>query len=236
MLNINTKFSLKKSTLAAEYGESRKPKSNFPKKLVTYLCKKYQLEGKLVDIMPGRGEHALAFQELGLDIYLVDISTEAAEVIENRDERLSICDLNSEDLPYNDNSFDVVFCKSAIEHVYPDHFIPEMYRILKPGGKIIILTPDWYYCYRIHYQDHTHSYGCPWMKRSMQLILETHNFRNIHVENFYYLPFTWKYNWLKIFCMFIRFFPYPFLDNYSNPIWKLIRWSNEVQVLGYAVK
>jgi predicted SAM-dependent methyltransferase len=41
--------------------------------------------------------------------------------------------------------FDVVFCCHALEHLYPHEVtaaIQEFYRVLKPGGKVIILVPD----------------------------------------------------------------------------------------------
>lgn len=40
---------------------------------------------------------------------------------------------------------DVVFCCHALEHLYPHEVtqaIQEFYRVLKPGGKVIILVPD----------------------------------------------------------------------------------------------
>lgn len=46
-------------------------------------------------------------------------------------------------LPYEDNSFDLVTCTEAFEHI--EHFQPivrEMFRILKPGGLVMISTPN----------------------------------------------------------------------------------------------
>ena len=101
----------------------------------------------------------------------------------------------------------------------------------------MILTSDWYYTYRMHYIDHTHGYGCPWMKHSMKLILRAYGFENIVVDNFYYLQFTWGNRWGKILCTLIRnLLPYPYTDNFTNPIWKIIRFSNEVQVVGFGTR
>jgi SAM-dependent methyltransferase len=41
--------------------------------------------------------------------------------------------------------YDVVFCCHALEHLYPHEVswaVTEFYRVLKPGGKVIILVPD----------------------------------------------------------------------------------------------
>lgn len=230
-----------RSMLEVEYKQADKPINDFPEKLVRHLTERLELSGKLVDVMCGRGEHARAFQKLGLDVWCVDMSPEAAEVVEGREDRLKQCDMNLEDLPFEDESFDVVFCKSAIEHVNADHLLAEFRRVLKPGGKVVILTLDWYYTYRMHYIDHTHGYGCPWMKHSLRLILDAYGFEEIVSENFYYLTFTWKSGIIgklgRAFCTLIRTcLPYPYIDNFTNPIWKVVRFSNEVQLLGYGVK
>jgi ubiquinone/menaquinone biosynthesis C-methylase UbiE len=63
----------------------------------------------------------------------------------------------NEKLPYEDNFFDVIYSKSVIEHFhYPDIIFNEAYRVLKPGGIIITLTPEWQYIYKSFYEDFTH--------------------------------------------------------------------------------
>ena len=237
MLESDTKNYKINKVLEHEYNVEEKPLSSFPEKLIRHLIKKYSLEGKVLDVMCGRGEYAQAFYKNNLDAYCLDISEEAAFTYEKKDERLSVCDSGKDTYPFDDNTFDITFCKSGIEHVNPDHLVSEMYRVTKPGGKIIIMTLDWWYTYRMHYIDHTHGYGVPWMKHSLKLILKTYGFKNVNVENIYYLPFTWKIPPLRFICWFIRnCLPYPYTDNFSNPIWKIVRFSNEVQVIGVGEK
>jgi len=48
-------------------------------------------------------------------------------------------------LPYEDNSFDVVYSSHFVEHIPVDQvelFFDDIYRILKPGGLIRLVTPD----------------------------------------------------------------------------------------------
>ena len=46
---------------------------------------------------------------------------------------------NTANLPYDDKSFDTISCIAALNHIpYRNKVVAEMYRLLKPGGKVII--------------------------------------------------------------------------------------------------
>lgn len=46
------------------------------------------------------------------------------------------------ELPFNDNSFDLVFSHTVVEHLPFDDFIKEQKRVLKTGGKLVIMRVD----------------------------------------------------------------------------------------------
>lgn len=61
-------------------------------------------------------------------------------------------------LPYADNSVDAIFCEAVIEHLArPVTAVQEMYRVLKPGGRVFAATPflQAYHGYPHHYQNFT---------------------------------------------------------------------------------
>lgn len=48
-------------------------------------------------------------------------------------------------MPFRDASFSFVFCRSVFEHLSkPDDVLSEFHRVLKPGGRCAILTPNRY--------------------------------------------------------------------------------------------
>ena len=46
---------------------------------------------------------------------------------------------SAEELPFDDNSFDVVFCSTVIQRVNADLMLPELRRVTRPGGRIAVL-------------------------------------------------------------------------------------------------
>lgn len=51
------------------------------------------------------------------------------------------CDIDKEKLPYKENTFDIVYTKNLLEHLgNPLNALKEMKRVLKKGGKIILIT------------------------------------------------------------------------------------------------
>jgi 2-polyprenyl-3-methyl-5-hydroxy-6-metoxy-1,4-benzoquinol methylase len=49
---------------------------------------------------------------------------------------------DGENIPFEDNRFDVVLCSEVIEHVkHPFNFLQEIHRVLKPGGTLILTCP-----------------------------------------------------------------------------------------------
>jgi ubiquinone/menaquinone biosynthesis C-methylase UbiE len=59
------------------------------------------------------------------------------------DVNVDVANLNDEDLPYGDASFDLVTCTEVVEHL--EHYrktIREMYRVLKPSGTLVVTTPN----------------------------------------------------------------------------------------------
>lgn len=73
----------------------------------------------------------------------VDIATEAVAAARERGVKAFCVDVDSQDLPFEDDQLDVVYCGEIIEHVFdPDHLLGEVKRVLKPGGRCVLTTPN----------------------------------------------------------------------------------------------
>lgn len=59
------------------------------------------------------------------------------------DVNVKVANLNTQGLPFQDKHFDLVTCTEVIEHL--EHYrytLREMYRVLKPGGTLVLTTPN----------------------------------------------------------------------------------------------
>lgn len=94
-------------------------------------------------------------------------------------------------IPYEDESFDFVFIKSVIEHISnTDLFLSEINRVLKKGGKIICLTPDYQKQKSFFFDDYTHIK--PFTKKSLEMALWLNNFHVEFCDWFFYYKAIWE--------------------------------------------
>lgn len=119
-----------------------------------FICRKHMaavemplddLAGKRVlEIGPGGGGHSSLFALHGASVVAADITPERV-MATNR--KLGLLGGNNrayqadgENLPFKDDSFDIVYSNGVLHHSEDtDKCIEEVYRVLKPGGKAVIM-------------------------------------------------------------------------------------------------
>ena len=104
-----------------------------------------------LDIACGSGQILSAFNRICSKSIGVDLSEHCLAICRQQD--LSVIRANiTENLPFKNETFDLVTLISTIEHVpYPNELLKEVNRILSPNGLIIIQIPNPYFPIDLHY-------------------------------------------------------------------------------------
>ena len=110
-------------------------------------------DGSFLDVGCGDGSFLRAVDEQqrlsarGWTLTGIDFSPHMIELASALPYRFERCNLE-EGIPFEAGTFDVLFLGEVIEHVYnPDHLLEECRRVLRPGGHIVVTTPNlqaWY--------------------------------------------------------------------------------------------
>lgn len=219
------------SYLNVVYDKKIRTQTKYPFQFCQYLSKGLGMKkgDKVLDVGCGRGDFAKGFKDLGMEVFGIDREIGDSETLKGIEVKLA--DFENTPFPFDSDKFDFVFSKSVIEHLWePENFIKESYRVLKPGGRIIIMTPDWQSQRCIFYDDYTHRH--PYTKTGLEDLLKIYSFREVKAEIFYQLPVLWKHPWLKVFSKCLQL---------SGPVKKIhknkfVRWSRELMILGTGIK
>jgi len=76
----------------------------------------------------------------GCIVYGIDINPDFVEIAKSKGIFASVCPI--EKITFADNFFDVCWTSEVLEHLYnPEEGIAQLYRVLKPGGKLVGTVP-----------------------------------------------------------------------------------------------
>lgn len=90
-----------------------------------------------LDVGCRKGFQTLLLEKQGYAVTSIDVDKSF--------ERCIIVDANKK-LPFKDNGFDLIWCSEVIEHLANPAFTAnEFRRVLRPGGKMILTTPNSYF-------------------------------------------------------------------------------------------
>tara|TARA_B110001450_G_C17545168_1_gene450254 strand:- start:182 stop:865 length:684 start_codon:yes stop_codon:yes gene_type:complete len=217
------------------YDLKNKPLTNYPLVLIKHIITKYKIRknSSILDLGCGRGEFLNEFINQGMEGHGVDFSDFAIKHCPKA--RINVMDIEKENIPYPDNTFDVVYSKSFVEHFYyPEKIFNEAYRVLKPGGTIITLTPEWQYIYKSFFEDFTHR--TPFTNISLKNIQAMSGFKDIKVESFKQLPILFENSLFSKIFSFFSFLTRILVPEKLRMKNKWIRFSKEIMLLSVSRK
>lgn len=109
--------------------------------LIRYLPASSLGNGMLLDIGCGDGEALEILRDLGWQVCGVEIDEQAAVAARKRG--IEVHQGTMVDAAFPEGSFDAVTSSHVIEHVHdPRAFLIESLRVLRPGGKLVVVTPN----------------------------------------------------------------------------------------------
>jgi 2-polyprenyl-3-methyl-5-hydroxy-6-metoxy-1,4-benzoquinol methylase len=147
------KRSLRNGYLNSRYSAHLQPTSRIGRWVTPLLPKRRRIDedirhlpttgkpGVLVDIGCGNGQYLVTAMQLGWETWGIDLDPKAVEAAKKTGAIVSQGGFPDTGLP--SGHFDIVTLSHVIEHVFdPIGALKEVFRILKPGGKIWIATPN----------------------------------------------------------------------------------------------
>lgn len=145
----------------------RYPKMGFTRKHVDDFMysnfKNVKKNSKILDIGAGYKPYEKLFKNCYYESCdFDDVLREIGD--ENKYKHTFYCDI-TKSIPVNDNLYDIVICNEVLEHINePNYALKEIYRILKPDGKLYITTTQ---CHGLHQEPHNYynylSYGLKYL-------------------------------------------------------------------------
>lgn len=112
--------------------------------LSAYIHTKPYIKGDVLEVGCGDGRGAEILSSLADSYTAIDKLGEAIRDLQQKYPNATFLQMNIP--PFTgipDNKFDVVISFQVIEHIQPDEeYLREIHRVLKPGGKAIITTPN----------------------------------------------------------------------------------------------
>jgi SAM-dependent methyltransferase len=156
-------------------------------------------DGLIVELGSGWGRITRQLVDAGYrNILCVDFWEGAPAALQDVTQaRFAMCDLTKDRLPVDDSHASVILCIHLIEHmVDPTHMLKEARRALRPGGVLVLFTPDFARSVKTFYTDPQHIH--PYIPVGLKSILEYNGFRVIELKHlnvrrpFGRLAFLWR--------------------------------------------
>jgi len=94
---------------------------------------------RILDVAAGTGTSSAALARSGAKVVAVDFSRGMVTEGRRKHKKIEFVEADAEKLPFGDNEFDAVTISFGLRNIQnPKTALSEMYRVLKPGGRLVI--------------------------------------------------------------------------------------------------
>ena len=94
---------------------------------------------RILDVAAGTGTSSAAIARHGARVVAVDFSPGMVAEGKRKHKKIEFVEADAEKLPFGDNEFDAVTISFGLRNIQnPKAALSEMYRVLKPGGRLVI--------------------------------------------------------------------------------------------------
>ena len=156
----------------------------------------------IADLGAGEGAFALLLAQQAKKVIAVDSSAKMIEVgreqalrhgVENVEYRLG----DMEEIPIGDGEVDLVFFSQSLHHaLHPERAVEDVWRILKPGGRIVILD-----LVKHRFEEARELYADEWLgfsETDVEAMLEKSGFRSVQTSVVHKEPETPQFQTLLV--------------------------------------
>lgn len=145
--------------------------------LETWINYRFDASQQVLVVGGGTGAEFLALSQRGCSVYAVEPAAAAVHI-----GQLKALDAGydparflrgvGERLPFNDDTFDFVWCFTVLEHVQDVRTcVHEIVRVTRPLGRIFLATPDYRQWYEPHYKLPLPMFAPKWINRLLLVLL-----------------------------------------------------------------
>ncbi len=140
--NLSHEFNLETFNYNLEKEFYFSPEQNYAYKIMGNVKRK-----RILEIGCGIGINALILTELGANVFVIDIASNRLKTLKILKQRFSnfsdihLFEASSENLPFQNEFFDIVYTKSVLIHTDLKKSASEIHRVLKKNGLGVFIEP-----------------------------------------------------------------------------------------------
>ncbi len=150
---------------------------------------------RILELGTGVGVFAKHIQLGTTEFHAIDISLEMTRQIKKKMQNIKLVQGNIEELPYFNESFDLIFGISVIHHLNAAAALKEVHRVLRNDGRLFLtepnmLNPQVFVMKKVGFLKQYFgevAHETAFFKLPMKRMLKACGFQNVQVENFDFL-------------------------------------------------